>query len=134
MKYLIKEMREVVVINNLPCVKKWKETFEILEEGLSIQSSLKAGFEPDTLVRKNNGEILLLRDEDRGKAILNKEDIIKDINSYQVLKRDPIKLAMNREYLDYFTMILNKMVSYERDARIDSLLNKEEEIQNNWYY
>jgi hypothetical protein len=127
-------MREVVVINNLPCVKKWQETFEILEEGLSIQSSLKAGFEPDTLVRKNNGEILLLRDEDRGKTILNKEDIIKDINSYGVLKRDPIKLAMNHEYLDYFTMILNKMVSYERDARIDSLLNKEEEIQNNWYY
>ena len=134
MKYLIKEMREVLVINNLPCVKKWQETFEILEEGLSIQSSLKAGFEPDTLVRKTNGEILLLRDEDRGKTILNKEDIIKDIDSYQVLKRDPIKLAMNHEYLDYFTMILNKMVSYERDARIDSLLNKEEEIQNNWYY
>ena len=134
MRYLIKEMREVVVVEGLPCIKKWNETFQVLEEGLTTQSSLKGGFEPDTLVRKNNGEILLLRDEDRGKTILNKEDIIKDIDSYQVLKRDPIKLAMNHEYLDYFTMILNKMVSYERDARIDSLLNKEEEIQNNWYY
>jgi hypothetical protein len=120
-------MREVVVIDNLPCIKKWQESFEVLEEVLSIQSSLKSGFGPDTLVRKNNGEILLLRDEDRGKTILNKEDIIKDINSYGVLKRDPIKLAMNHEYLDYFTMILNKMVSYERDARIDNLLKKEEQ-------
>jgi hypothetical protein len=127
MKYLIREMREVVVIDNLPCIKKWQESFEVLEEVLSIQSSLKSGFGPDTLVRKNNGEILLLRDEDRGKTILNKEDIIKDINSYGVLKRDPIKLAMNHEYLDYFTMILNKMVSYERDARIDNLLKKEEQ-------
>ena len=125
MRYLIKEMREVVVINNLPCVKKWQETLEILEEGLS----LKAGFKPDTLVRRNNGEILLLRDEDRGKTIFNKEDIIKDINSYQVLKRDPIKLEMNQEYLDYFTMILNKMLSYERDYKIDILLNKDEEIK-----
>jgi hypothetical protein len=120
-------MREVVVIDNLPCIKKWQESFEVLEEVLSIQSSLKSGFGPDTLVRKNNGEILLLRDEDRGKTILNKEDIIKDINSYGVLKRDPIKLAMNHEYLDYFTMILNKMISYERDARIDNLLKKEEQ-------
>jgi hypothetical protein len=120
-------MREVVVIDNLPCIKKWQESFEVLEEVLSIQSSLKSGFGPDTLVRKNDGEILLLRDEDRGKTILNKEDIIKDINSYGVLKRDPIKLAMNHEYLDYFTMILNKMVSYERDARIDNLLKKEEQ-------
>ena len=127
MKYLIREMREVVVIDNLPCIKKWQESFEVLEEVLSIQSSLKSGFGPDTLVRKNNGEILLLRDEDRGKTILNKEDIIKDINSYGVLKRDPIKLAMNHEYLDYFTMILNKMISYERDARIDNLLKKEEQ-------
>ena len=127
MKYLIREMREVVVIDNLPCIKKWQESFEVLEEVLSIQSSLKSGFGPDTLVRKNDGEILLLRDEDRGKTILNKEDIIKDINSYGVLKRDPIKLAMNHEYLDYFTMILNKMVSYERDARIDNLLKKEEQ-------
>jgi hypothetical protein len=31
MKYLIKEMREVVLINNLPHIKKWKETFEVLE-------------------------------------------------------------------------------------------------------
>lgn len=134
MKYLIREMREVVVIDNLPCIKKWQESFEVLEEVLSIQSSLKSGFGPDTLVRKNNGEILLLRDEDRGKTILNKEDIIKDINSCGVIagpgqfgKIDPIKLAMNHEYLDYFTMILNKMVSYERDARIDNLLKKEEQ-------
>lgn len=125
MRYLIKEMREVVVVEGLPCIKKWNETFQVLEEGLTTQSSLKGGFEPDTLVRKNNGEILLLRDEDRGKTILNKEDIIYSCRSYN---------WRNHEYLDYFTMILNKMVSYERDARIDSLLNKEEEIQNNWYY
>ena len=130
MRYLIKEMREVVVINNLPCVRKWQETFEVLEEITPMQNDLKGGFEPDTLVRKNNGEILLLRDEDRSprKIILSKEDIIKDINTYQVLKKGN-RIPMNVEYLDYYNMILNKMLSYERDGRIDSLLNKEEEIK-----
>ena len=126
MRYIIKEMREVVLINNLPHIKKWKETFEVLEEGLSTQSSLKAGFEPDTLVRRDNGETLLLRDEDRGKDILNKEDIISDINSYGVLKRDPIKLPMNNDYIDYFNMILNKMISYERDRKIDNILREDD--------
>ncbi len=114
MKYLVREMREVVVINNLPHIIKHQETFEVLEEGLTTQSSLKAGFEPDTLVKKNNSEILLLRDEDRGETIFNKEDIITIIKD------------TNDEVFDYYNMILNKMVSYERDARIDSLLDKEE--------
>jgi hypothetical protein len=85
MRYIIKEIREVVLINNLPHIKKWKETFEVLEEGLSTQSSLKAGFEPDTLVRRDNGEILLLRDEDRGKDILNKEISYYRTSSQQIL-------------------------------------------------
>ena len=118
MKYLVREMREVVVINNLPHIIKHQETFEVLEEGLTTQSSLKAGFEPDTLVRKNNGEILLLRDEDRGETIFNKEDIM--FQKLTIIK------DTNDEVFDYYNMILNKMVSYERDARIDSLLDKEE--------
>ncbi len=117
-------MREVVVINNLPHIKKWKETFEVLEAGLSTQSSLKAGFEPDTLVRRDNGEILLLRDEDRGKDILNKEDVISDINSY--IKLSAIPNVLNNEYLDYLTMILNKMISYERDRKIDNILREDD--------
>jgi hypothetical protein len=120
MRYIIKEMREVVLINNLPHIKKWKETFEVLEAGLSTQSSLKAGFEPDTLVRRDNGEILLLRDEDRGKDILNKEDVISDINSY--IKLSAIPNVLN----DYLTMILNKMISYERDRKIDNILREDD--------
>ena len=50
MKYLVREMREDVVVEGLPCIKKWNETFQVLEEGLTTQASLKAGFEPDTLL------------------------------------------------------------------------------------
>lgn len=119
MKYLVREMREVVVIEGLPCIKKWNETFQVLEEGLSTQSSLKAGFEPDTLVMNSLGEIVLLRDEDRGKTIFNKEDIISTLSTGRV--------ALDVFPFDYYNMILNKMISYERDARIDNLLKKEEE-------
>ena len=117
MKYLVREMREVVVVEGLPCIKKWNETFQVLEEELSTQISLKAGFEPDTLVINSLGEIILLRDEDRGKTIFNKEDIITIING----------LIGIEEIGGYYNMILNKMISYERDARIDNLLKKEEE-------
>jgi hypothetical protein len=119
MKYLIKEMREVVVVEGLPCIKKWNETFQVLEEGLKTQSSLKVGFEPDTLVMNSLEEIVLLRDEDRGKTIFNKEDVITIIKGTDGIE----------EISGYYNMILNKMLSYERDARIDSLLNKEEEIK-----
>lgn len=115
MKYLVREMREVVVVEGLPCVKKWNETFQVLEEGLTTQISLKAGFEPDTLVINSLGEIVLLRDEDRHRTILNKEDIKSTLST------------IHPESFDYYNMILNKMISYERDARIDNLLKKEEE-------
>lgn len=117
MKYLVREMREVVVIDGLPCIKKWNETFQVLEERLTTQSSLKSGFEPDTLVINSLGEIVLLRDEDRGKTIFNKEDIITIIKGTDGIE----------EICGYYNMILNKMISYERDARIDNLLKKEEE-------
>lgn len=121
MKYLIREMREVVVIENIhtdglksliPCVKKWEECFEVLEEITPLQKSVA-----DTLVRRNNGEILLFRSEDRSPR--RKEDIIKDLHQ----RRNVI----NVEYLDYYNMILNMITSYERDAIIDNLLKKEEE-------
>ena len=117
MKYLVREMREVVVIEGLPCIKKWNETFQVLEEGLTTQASLRAGFEPDTLVMNSLGEIILLRDEDRGKTIFNKEDIALLASRFKI----------NQEAFDYYNMILNKMISYERDARIDNLLKEEEE-------
>ena len=50
MKYLFREIKEVVVIEGLPCIKKWNETFQVLEEGLTTQASLKAGVEPDTVL------------------------------------------------------------------------------------
>jgi len=117
MKYLIREMREVVVVEGLPCIKKWNETFQVLEEGLTTQSSLKAGFEPDTLVMNSLGEIVLLRDEDRGKTIFNREDVITIIKGHDGIG----------EIGGYYNMILNKMISYKRDARIDNLLKKEEQ-------
>lgn len=115
MKYLVREMREVVVIEGLPCIKKWNETFQVLEEGLTYTVGLKWGFEPDTLVINSLGEIILLRDEDRYRTILNREDIKSTLST------------IRPESFDYYNMILNKMISYERDAIIDNLLKKEEE-------
>ena len=131
MKYLIREMREVVVVEGLPCIKKWNETFQVLEEGLTTQSSLKAGFEPDILVMNSLGEIVLLRDEDRGKTIFNKEDIALLASQFKIItgytSYSTTKDNHNQEAFDYYNMILNKMISYKRDARIDNLLKKEEE-------
>ena len=67
----------------------------------------------------NLGEIVLLRDEDRGKTIFNREDVITIIKVHNGIE----------DIGGYYNMILNKMISYERDARIDNLLKKEEEIK-----
>ena len=70
----------------------------------------------------NLGEIVLLRDEDRGKTIFNREDVITIIKVHNGIEEIGPKIVIG-----YYNMILNKMISYERDARIDNLLKKEEE-------
>lgn len=116
MKYLIREMREVVVVEGLPCIKKWNETFQVLEEGLSTKSSLKAGFEPDTLVMNSLGEIVLLRDEDRGKTIFNREDVITIIKVHNGIEEIGPKIVIG-----YYNIAGGKEL--RRDMRLKLILD-----------
>jgi hypothetical protein len=110
-------------------IKISKEFVTILEDGLSHQNLLKSGFVPDKIVMDQNKNIFLLRDEDRYEDYLSLEDVKKSYNSTiddSIWKNETFRSELE----NYYKMILDKMISYDRDSKIDIIFESEFDIED----
>jgi len=100
-----------------------KQFVTVLEDGLSNPNS---GTEPDKIVMDQDKKIFLLRDSNLYDMYLSMEDIK---NSYEstidgrLWRSENLRLSLEK----YYKMILDKMISYVRDSKIDSIFESDEQ-------
>ena len=110
MKYIVRRERVLENYDKLVLVDVY---YQLLEEGISYPKLLKEGYEPDKIVLTEIGEVVLLRDEDFEPNVITKSDLIK-------------KLEFTDFYV-YYTGLVNKIQSYERELKLEKLLNEPHE-------
>jgi hypothetical protein len=93
--------------------------FEILHEFKVEISNIS-----DNIVRLPNGDIVVLRDYHGSNQLLSHDDIKCDIESKEpALWRNSDN---KKNWLKYHYELLDKLVSYKRDSKIDCILRKED--------
>ncbi len=126
MKYIVREKRVVIEdCGKLVGVNLVDVYYQLLEDSISYQRLLKEGYEPDKIVLTEGGEVVLLRDEDLDHNVITKSDLIQKLENTKRYHKN----STTDEFYVYYTGILNKIQSYERDLKLEKFLN--EPIQEN---
>lgn len=115
MRIVLRKKIDIIEINGQLRQIVKEIPYTILEEGLSHHNLLKKGFEPDQIALTQDGEVVLLRDQDLNTDFLTKSELIKRKN--QLSKRWT-------DVGDYYEMIISKIQSYERELKLEKLLNE----------
>jgi hypothetical protein len=121
MRYIVREKRVVIEdCGKLVGVKLVDVYYQLLEDGISYQRLLKEGYEPDKIVLTEGGEVVLLRDEDFEPNVITKSDLIKKLK----LTERYHKNSTSDDFYIYYTGLVNKIQSYERDLKLEKFLNE----------
>lgn len=96
---------------------------QILEENLSHPGLLIGKFNPDSIIIDENNNLFLLRDEDLTYNKMTIDDVKEQYNT--TLKDHELwnSQSWRQELESYWKMILDKMIVYDRDRKIDILIN-----------
>ena len=124
MKYIVRRERVLENYDKLVLVDVY---YQLLEEGISYPKLLKEGYEPDKIVLTEIGEVVLLRDEDFEPNVITKSDLIKKLaEKYH-------RNSTDNDFYVYYTRLVNKIKSYERELKLEKLLNEpHEESEDIW--
>lgn len=95
---------------------------QILEENLSHPGLLSGGFNPDSIIIDENNNLFLLRDEDLSYNKMTINDVKEQYNT--TIKDHGLwnSQSWRQELESYWKMILDKMIVYDRDRKIDILI------------
>ena len=117
MKYIVRRERVLENYDKLVLVDVY---YQLLEEGISYPKLLKEGYEPDKIVLTERGEVVLLRDEDFEPNVIKKSDLIKKLEFTEKYHRN----STDNDFYVYYTRLINKIQSYERELKLEKLLNE----------
>ena len=120
MKYIVRRKRILIEDGIRFGLNVADVYYQLLEEGISYPRLLKEGYEPDKIVLTESGEVVLLRDEDFEPNVITKSDLIQKLES---TRRYHTKGA-NDDFYIYYTGLVNKIQSYERELKLEKLLNE----------
>jgi hypothetical protein len=94
--------------------------YQLLEEGISYPRLLEGGYEPDKIVLTESGEVVLLRDEDFEPNVITKSDLIHKLENTMRYHKN----SNSDDFYVYYTGLVNKIQSYERELKLEKLLNE----------
>ena len=121
MKYIVRQERVIIEdCGKLVGVNVVDVYYQLLEDGISYPKLLKEGYDPDKIVLTESGEVVLLRDEDFEPNVIKKSDLIQKL---EITSRYH-KNSTNDDFYIYYTGLVNKIQSYERELKLEKLLNE----------
>ncbi len=120
MKYIVRRKRILIEDGIRFGLNLVDVYYQLLEEGISYPRLLEGGYEPDKIVLTESGEVVLLRDEDFEPNVITKSDLIHKLEN---TRRYHTKGA-NDDFYIYYTGLVNKIQSYERELKLEKLLNE----------
>lgn len=120
MKYIVRRKRILIEDGIRFGLNLVDVYYQLLEEGISYPRLLEGGYEPDKIVLTESGEVVLLRDEDFEPNVITKSDIIHKLEN---TRRCHTK-GSNDDFYIYYTGLVNKIQSYERELKLEKLLNE----------
>ena len=120
MKYIVRRKRILIEDGIRFGLNVVDVYYQLLEEGISYPRLLKEGYEPDKIVLTESGEVVLLRDEDFEPNVITKSDLIQKLES----TRRYHKNSNSDDFYIYYTGLVNKIQSYERELKLEKLLNE----------
>lgn len=120
MKYIVRKERVIIedcgkLVGTIVDVY-----YRLLEDGLSYPRLLKEGYEPDKIVLTEGGEVVLLRDEDFEPNVIRKSDLIQKLENTMRYHKN----STGDDFYVYYTGLVNKIQSYERELKLEKLLNE----------
>lgn len=120
MKYIVRQERVIIDCGKLVGLNVVDVYYQLLEDGISYPKLLKEGYEPDKIVLTESGEVVLLRDEDFEPNVIKKSDLIQKL---EITSRYH-KNSTGDDFYIYYTGLVNKIQSYERELKLEKLLNE----------
>ena len=120
MKYIVRRKRILIEDGIRFGLNVVDVYYQLLEEGISYPRLLKEGYEPDKIVLTEGGEVVLLRDEDFEPNVITKSDLIQKLEN----TRRYHKNSNSDDFYVYYTGLVNKIQSYERELKLEKLLNE----------
>ena len=120
MKYIVRKERVIIEDCGKLVGAIVDVYYQLLEDGISYQKLLKEGYEPDKIVLTEGGEVVLLRDEDFEPNVITKSDLIQKLENTRIYHTK----GANDDFYIYYTGLVNKIQSYERELKLEKLLNE----------
>ena len=120
MKYIVRKERVIIEDCGKLVGAIVDVYYQLLEDGISYQKLLKEGYEPDKIVLTEGGEVVLLRDEDFEPNVITKSDLIQKLENTRIYHTK----GENDDFYIYYTGLVNKIQSYERELKLEKLLNE----------
>ena len=120
MKYIVRKERVIIEDCGKLVVAIVDVYYQLLEDGISYQKILKEGYEHDKIVLTEGGEVVLLRDEDFEPNVITKSDLIQKLVNTRIYHTK----GANDDFYIYYTGLVNKIQSYERELKLEKLLNE----------
>ena len=120
MKYIVRRKRILIEDGIRFGLNVVDVYYQLLEEGISYPRLLKEGYEPDKIVLSESGEVVLLRDEDFEPNVITKSDLIQKLENTMRYHKN----SNSDDFYVYYTGLVNKIQSYERELKLEKLLNE----------
>lgn len=120
MKYIVRRKRILIEDGIRFGLNVADVYYQLLEEGISYPRLLKEGYEPDKIVLTESGEVVLLRDEDFEPNVITKSDLIQKLENTMRYHKN----SNSDDFYVYYTGLVNKIQSYERELKLEKLLNE----------
>ena len=120
MKYIVRRKRILIEDGIRFGLNVVDVYYQLLEEGISYPRLLKEGYEPDKIVLTESGEVVLLRDEDFEPNVITKSDLIQKLENTMRYHKN----SNSDDFYVYYTGLVNKIQSYERELKLEKLLNE----------
>ena len=120
MKYIVRRKRILIEDGIRFGLNVVDVYYQLLEDGISYQKLLKEGYEHDKIVLTEGGEVVLLRDEDFEPNVITKSDLIQKLENTRIYHTK----GENDDFYIYYTGLVNKIQSYERELKLEKLLNE----------
>lgn len=118
MKYIVRRKRILIEDGIRFGLNLVDVYYQLLEDGISYPRLLKEGYEPDKIVLSESGEVVLLRDEDFEPNVITKSDLIQKLENTRRYHKN------GDDFYVYYTGLVNKIQSYERELKLEKLLNE----------
>ena len=120
MKYIVRRKRILIEDGIRFGLNLVDVYYQLLEEGISYPRLLEGGYEPDKIVLTESGEVVLLRDEDFEPNVITKSDLIQKLENTMRYHKN----SNSDDFYVYYTGLVNKIQSYERELKLEKLLNE----------